>query len=112
MFLWTEYKLHYIPNNYINLFISIQDWIMPILDKMLMEQKENGTLWTPSKVIHRLGLEIDNKESIYYWAAKNKIPVFSPALTDGSLGDMFFFHSYKNPGLVIDIVSDLSLIHI
>lgn len=23
---------------------------------------------------------------------------------DGSLGDMLFFHSYKNPGLVLDIV--------
>lgn len=53
----------------------------------------------------RLGLEINNPESIYYWAAKNNIPVFSPALTDGSLGDMMFFHSYKNPGLVVDIVS-------
>jgi deoxyhypusine synthase len=30
--------------------------------------------------------------------------VFSPALTDGSLGDMLFFHSFKNPGLVVDIL--------
>lgn len=30
--------------------------------------------------------------------------MLSPALTDGSLGDMIFFHSYKNPGLVLDIV--------
>lgn len=52
-------------------------------------------------------LYIDCEESIYYWAAKNKIPVFSPALTDGSLGDMMYFHSYRNPGLVVDIVSDL-----
>jgi len=28
------------------------------------------------------------------------ICVFSPALTDGSLGDMLFFHSFRNPGLV------------
>lgn len=62
-------------------------------------------LWTPSKVIARLGEEINNRDSIYYWAAKNKIPVFSPALTDGSLGDMMYFHSFKNPGLVVDIVS-------
>jgi deoxyhypusine synthase len=27
--------------------------------------------------------------------AVNDIPVFSPALTDGSIGDMLFFHSYK-----------------
>lgn len=35
---------------------------------------------------------------------QNSIPVLSPALTDGSLGDMIFFHSYKKPGLVLDIV--------
>ena len=63
-----------------------------------------GTVWTPSKIITRLGLEIKDESSIYYWAAKNEIPVFSPALTDGSLGDMLFFHSFKNPGLVVDIL--------
>ena len=36
--------------------------------------------------------------------SQNHIPVLSPALTDGSLGDMIFFHSYKKPGLVLDIV--------
>ncbi|GER46516.1 deoxyhypusine synthase, partial [Striga asiatica] len=64
-------------------------------------------LWTPSKVIARLGKEINNKSSYLYWAFKNNIPVFCPGLTDGSLGDMLYFHSYKNPGLVIDIVQDI-----
>ncbi|NXQ61844.1 DHYS synthase, partial [Anthoscopus minutus] len=62
-------------------------------------------------MIARLGKEINNPESICYWAQKNKIPVLSPALTDGSLGDMIFFHSYKRPGLVLDIVEDLRLIN-
>jgi deoxyhypusine synthase len=35
---------------------------------------------------------------------QNNVPVFCPALTDGSLGDIMFFHSYKNPGLIVDIV--------
>lgn len=64
-------------------YCKFENWVFPLLDEMLKEQKECGTLWTPSKVIERLGLRIDNEESIYYWAAKNKIPVFSPALTDG-----------------------------
>ena len=34
---------------------------------------------------------------------QNNIPVFCPALTDGSMGDMIYIHSYKNPGLIIDI---------
>lgn len=69
-------------------YCKFENWVIPLLDEMLSEQKENGTLWTPSKMIERLGEKIDNKDSIYYWAAKNKIPVFCPALTDGSLGDM------------------------
>lgn len=93
-----------VPNDNYCLF---EDWLMPKLDAMLVEQQEKGTLWTPSKMIAKLGEEIDHEDSIYYWAAKNKIPVFCPALTDGSLGDMMFFHSFKNPGLVLDIVADV-----
>ncbi|XP_055702960.1 probable deoxyhypusine synthase [Phlebotomus papatasi] len=93
-----------VPNENYCLF---ENWVTPLLDEMLEEQKSENMLWTPSKVIQRLGERINNPSSIYHWAAKSKIPVFSPALTDGSLGDMMYFHSYKNPGLVVDIVSDL-----
>ncbi|NXA57414.1 DHYS synthase, partial [Nothocercus julius] len=85
-------------------YCKFEDWLMPILDKMTDEQDTEGVKWTPSKMIARLGKEIDNPDSVYYWAQKNQIPVLSPALTDGSLGDMIFFHSYKRPGLVLDIV--------
>ena len=30
-------------------YCAFEDWIMPILDTMLLEQKQ-GMLWTPSKV--------------------------------------------------------------
>nr|KAG5693418.1 hypothetical protein BaRGS_009891 [Batillaria attramentaria] len=93
-----------VPNNNYRLF---EDWLTPLLDIMLQEQREQGVTWTPSKVIARLGKEISNADSVYYWAYKNNIPVFCPALTDGSVGDIMFFHSYKNPGLVVDIVEDL-----
>lgn len=91
-----------VPNDNYCLF---ETWVTPILDELLREQRENNEIWSPSKVIQRLGERINNEDSIYYWAAKNKIPVFSPALTDGSLGDMMFFHSIKNPGLILDILS-------
>ncbi|XP_023126590.1 deoxyhypusine synthase isoform X1 [Amphiprion ocellaris] len=88
-------------------YCKFEDWLMPILDQMLLEQNTEGTRWTPSKMIHRLGKEINNPDSVYYWTYKNNIPVFSPALTDGSLGDIIYFHSFKNPGLVLDIVEDI-----
>ncbi|KAH0587525.1 hypothetical protein H2248_006308 [Termitomyces sp. 'cryptogamus'] len=88
-------------------YCKFEDWLTPILDTMLAEQKATGKVWTPSSFIRRLGKEINNEESVYYWAYKNDIPVFCPALTDGSIGDMIYFHSFRNPGLVLDIVQDI-----
>ncbi|KAK8379798.1 hypothetical protein O3P69_019650 [Scylla paramamosain] len=97
-----------VPNNN---YCKFEDWVMPILDELLREQKEEGGYWTPSKIIARLGKEINNKTSIAYWAAVRGVPIFSPALTDGSLGDMIYFHGIRNPGLVVDIAEDLRLIN-
>jgi deoxyhypusine synthase len=97
-----------VPNRNYCLF---EEWIMPILDKMLEEQKSQGKRWTPSGLIERLGMEINNEESVYYWCARNGIKVFCPAVTDGSIGDMLYCHSYTNPGLVVDLVGDIRLIN-
>jgi len=88
-------------------YIMFEEWVAPIIDAMHDEQERDGIVWTPCKVIHRFGKEINNENSVYYWAYKNSIPVFCPALTDGSIGDMFYFHSYKRPGFILDTVGDV-----
>jgi len=93
-----------IPNESYGLF---EDWLLPILDKCLAEQQKNGKIWSPSKLIKLMGKEINNEESVYYWCWKNKIPVMCPAITDGSVGDMIYMHSFKNPGLIMDIAQDI-----
>ncbi|PQE24851.1 deoxyhypusine synthase protein [Rutstroemia sp. NJR-2017a BVV2] len=107
-----------VPNNNYCLF---EDWVVPILDAMLQEQEstrddpdpEKRVNWTPSKIIHRLGKEINNEESVCYWAYKNNIPMFCPALTDGSLGDMLYFHTFKSAPaqLRVDLVEDIRKIN-
>ncbi|XP_034448328.1 deoxyhypusine synthase-like isoform X2 [Hippoglossus hippoglossus] len=87
---------------------KLDKWIMPILAQMLVEQNTQGVRWTPSKMIHRLGREINNPESVYYWAYKNNIPVFSPALTDGAMGDMLYLFSAENPSLILDVIEDIA----
>ena len=89
-----------VPNNN---YCKFEDWMRPILDEMLREQKEDGRVWSPQTMIARLGEVIDDKGSVLYWAQRNGIPVYCPAITDGSIGDMIYFHSFKNPGLVLDI---------
>jgi deoxyhypusine synthase len=99
-------------------YCAFEDWVVPVLDKMLEEQEaskrtDEPSHWTPSKVIQRLGKEINDERSVYYWAWKNNIPVFCPALTDGSLGDMLYFHTFKSSPeqLRIDIVEDIRKIN-
>ena len=58
-------------------------------------------------MINRMGKEINNEESIYYWCWKNDIPVFSPALTDGAVGDVMFFYDYNEGGFICDIADDV-----
>jgi deoxyhypusine synthase len=99
-------------------YCAFEDWVVPIFDKMLEEQEaskdtEEPINWTPSKMINRLGKEINDERSVYYWAWKNDIPVFCPALTDGSLGDMLYFHTFKASPLQlrVDIVEDIRKIN-
>ena len=93
-------------------YCRFEEWLMPVLDDMLAEQNASGKIWTPSAMIEHMGNKIDNEDSVYYWCAKNDIPVFCPAITDGSVGDMLFFHSYKNdPPLIVDIARDIRAIN-
>lgn len=95
----------FVPNDNYRVF---EDWLLKIFDDMLDEQKKDSTInWTPSKLIARLGREINNEDSVYYWAQKNGIPVFCPSITDGAIGDCLFYHSMKTPGLKIDLVEDI-----
>ena len=94
-----------VPNDNYCLF---EDWLMPLLDQLLERQKtQPNCIWSPSKIIEQMGLRIDDPTSICYWAARNQIPVFCPALIDGSFGDMLYFHTYRNPGLIVDIAQDI-----
>lgn len=95
-------------------YCRFEEWIVPILTKMYDEQVAGGQPWTPSGIVRRLGLEMDDDRSVCTWAARNDIPIFCPAITDGSLGDMLFFHTFKtSPGhLVCDSVADMRRINL
>lgn len=90
-------------------YVVFEEFMSPLLNTMHDEQvaSKGELVWTPSKMIDRMGKEIDNEESVYYWCHKNSIPVFCPAITDGSIGDMLYFANYKRGGFVLDIVGDI-----
>jgi deoxyhypusine synthase len=94
----------FIPNKR---YCDFENFIIPILEEFYLRQKKEGIVLTSSELIWKLGEKIGNKSSIYYWANKNKIPVFCPAITDGSLGDMIYFFKSKHPDFLIDVAEDI-----
>eukprot|EP00494_Astrolonche_serrata_P023365 UN23623 len=88
-------------------YVQFEEWFTKILKQMIIEQKEKNIIWTPSKMIRRMGKEINNKESVWYWCYKNNIPVFCPAITDGAVGDVIYFYTYSDDSFILDVSRDI-----
>ena len=91
-------------------YLYFEKFMQPLFDRIYSEQQSRGRPFTASEFIHELGREVakedKHEESILYWASKNGIPVFCPALTDGSIGDLFHFQKLKRKDFYLDIVGD------
>lgn len=90
-------------------YLYFEKFMNPFFNRIYGEMQK-GKIFTPSELIKEIGREIEkeekHEESILYWAFKNNIPVFSPALTDGSLGDLMHFQKQKRKDFIIDMVGD------
>ena len=92
------------PNNR---YVEFEKFMQPLLNEIYEEQKKSGKIICGSDLIWKMGERINNKESICYWAWKNKIRIYCPALTDGALGDNIYFFGLNNSDFKIDLVEDV-----
>lgn len=93
----------FIPNSR---YCAFEDFLIPVLEEFYHRQKKTGEIVTPRELIWKLGEKIDKEESIYYWAWKNEIPVFCPAINDGAIGDVIYFFKSSHPDFKIDLSGD------
>jgi deoxyhypusine synthase len=91
-------------------YVEFEEWFSKCYDEMVKEQQTAGRIFGPSDVIQYLGERINHPDSIYGWCAKNGIPVFSPGVTDGSLGDILYCKCFSNDNFILDINQDLQKI--
>ena len=91
-----------------NRYVAFEAWMQSLLEVLYQEQKKTGKTMCGSELIWKMGEKIQNKESILYWAWRNKIPLFCPALGDGALGDNLYFFSFKHPDFQINLVEDIT----
>lgn len=93
----------FVPNDR---YLYFEKFMGPFFDKLLEREQEAKKPLSPSELIAALGSEIDDEKSFLHWASKNKIPVFCPAIMDGSLGDLIYFFKQQHPDFRIDVTDD------
>jgi len=89
-----------------SLYVKFEKFFQPILQELYDEQKKTGKIFTPSDIVWKLGEKINDEKSICYWAWKNGIRIYCPALTDGAIGDNIYFFKFKHPDFIVDIAED------
>ncbi len=52
------------------------------------------------------GDRIDDESSLLHWAAKHRIPIIIPGLSDGSIGAQLFMHRQRSPDFMVDFLAD------
>ena len=84
----------------------LEEKMQPILEELYQIKQKWSTkdiIWEFGK---RLEKEKNGKDSIMYWAWKNKIPIFVPGITDGAFGSQLWMYYQEHRDLTIDLFSD------
>jgi len=113
-FMADDKKLHQQGINRLgNIFIPMECYgailekkLQPILGELFAMQQKWSTkdlIWEFGK---RLEKEKNGKDSILYWAWKNKIPLFVPGIMDGAFGSQLWMYYQEHRNIIIDLFKD------
>jgi deoxyhypusine synthase len=84
----------------------LEEKMQPILEELYQIKQK----WSTKDIIWEFGKRIEKekngKDSIMYWAWKNKIPIFVPGITDGAFGSQLWMYYQEHRDLTIDLFSD------
>lgn len=83
-------------------YCRFENAMAPILQKLY----EKKSRWPVSEMLREIGNGLADENSVLHQASKNNIPVFCPAITDGSFGFQLFMFQQKHEDFVVDVVKD------
>ena len=82
-------------------------WLKDIEAERTAEQSGNPWLGFGSvELCWAMGDRIEDEGSLLHWAAKHRIPIVIPGLSDGSIGSQLFMHRQKSPNFMVDFLAD------
>jgi len=83
-------------------YMNFEDWICPVLDELYKKKKR----WAVSDFLREIGLILKDENSFLYQAARNNVPIFCPAITDGAFGFHLYLFQQKHNDFIVDVVQD------
>jgi deoxyhypusine synthase len=83
-------------------YMNFEDKMRGILKILYAKQKR----WAVSELFKEIGLMLDDENSVLYQCAKNDVPVFCPAVTDGAFGFHLYLFQQDHPEFIVDVVQD------
>jgi deoxyhypusine synthase len=102
--------LHERGENRVGNLIIRNESYMKFEDKMseyLSKVYEKEQRITSSRLLHEIGLLLDDESSILYQAAKNNIPIYCPGIADSSFGFQLFMFQQKHNDFIVDTIKDM-----
>ena len=89
----------------------LEQTVLPWLEEIEAERRESHSEnpWRGFGSIElcwAFGDRIDDETSLLHWAAKHRIPIVIPGLSDGSIGAQLFIHRQKSPDFMVDFLAD------
>jgi len=99
-----EQGINRIGNLFVNVesYMNFEDRMRPILDELYAKKKR----WAVSDMLREIGLMLNDEDSILYQSAKNNVPIFCPAITDGAFGFHLYLFQQDHRDFVVDVVQD------
>jgi len=85
---------------------QVEKNVQTFLTEIYKEKKELATY----ELIWEFGKRLKAKDSIVYWATKNKIPIIVPGITDGMIGYQLWMFS-QDKDFKIDVLKDEQLLN-
>jgi deoxyhypusine synthase len=84
----------------------LEERMRPILQELF----EGRQKWSTRELIWEFGKRLEKqkhgKDSILYWAWKNKIPIYVPGITDGAFGSQLWMYYQEHRNLTVDLFKD------
>jgi len=89
-------------------YMMLKDFLFRLFARLGKHQEEKREIFGVTELVYEMGHELEiqqvpkRHESFVYWAWKNNIPIYCPAIFDGAVGDSIYYYQKANPDFIID----------